>query len=85
MRLCITAERTVDKEAKTHREFSYGSFARTVRLPAGTDAEKVTARYDAGILVNAERCSDPNEIEVTGCAYSTTNQTPTAGVVPSLW
>jgi HSP20 family protein len=48
--LSITAERTVDKHDKTHSEFFYGSFARTVRLPAGADADKVSATYDAGIL-----------------------------------
>ena len=48
--LSITAERTVDKEDKCHSEFFYGSFARTVRLPAGADTKKVTASYDAGIL-----------------------------------
>src|ERR1044072_2037526 len=48
--LSITAERTVDKHDKAHTEFFYGSFARTVRLPAGADAAAVEARYDAGIL-----------------------------------
>jgi len=48
--LSITAERTVDKHDKTHSEFFYGSFARTVRLPAGADINAVEARYDAGIL-----------------------------------
>lgn len=48
--LSITAERTVDKHDKTHSEFFYGSFARTVRLPAGVDADTVTASYNAGIL-----------------------------------
>lgn len=48
--LSITAERTVDKHDKAHSEFFYGSFARTVRLPAGADADAIEARYDAGIL-----------------------------------
>lgn len=48
--LSITAERPVDKHDKAHSEFFYGSFARTVRLPAGADAAAVEARYDAGIL-----------------------------------
>jgi HSP20 family protein len=48
--LSITAERTVDEHDKAHSEFFYGLFARTVRLPAGADAKKVTARYQAGIL-----------------------------------
>ena len=48
--LAITAERTVDTKDNNHSEFFYGSFARTVRLPAGADTKKVTASYDAGIL-----------------------------------
>lgn len=48
--LTITAERTVEKHDKAHTEFSYGSFARTVRLPAGAESTKVTATYKAGIL-----------------------------------
>lgn len=48
--LSITAERTVEKHDKTHSEFSYGSFARTVRLPAGAIQDEVAATYDAGIL-----------------------------------
>ncbi len=49
--LTITAERTVDKHDDTRSEFSYGSFARTVRLPGDAAADKISARYDAGILV----------------------------------
>jgi HSP20 family protein len=68
--LSITAERTVDKHDKAHSEFCYGSFARTVRLPAGTDAEKVTATYDAGILEVTVPVVEPTEtkeipVEVT--------------------
>lgn len=48
--LSITAERKVEKHDRTHSEFSYGSFTRTVRLPAGADADKVTASYTDGIL-----------------------------------
>lgn len=31
-------------------ERSYGSFQRSVRLPAGIDPEKVTAKFDKGVL-----------------------------------
>ncbi|RSM85203.1 Hsp20/alpha crystallin family protein [Kibdelosporangium aridum] len=48
--LAIKAERTVEKHDDTHSEFSYGSFARTVRLPGTAVPEKVSATYDAGIL-----------------------------------
>lgn len=66
--LAITAERTVDKHDKTHSEFFYGSFARTVRLPAGADVNAVDARYDAGILeitVPVKQEADTREIPVT--------------------
>jgi HSP20 family protein len=66
--LSITAERTADKHDKGHSEFFYGSFARTVRLPAGADTDAVEARYDAGILeimVPVEEESDTREIPVT--------------------
>ncbi|HEU5469326.1 MAG TPA: Hsp20/alpha crystallin family protein [Actinophytocola sp.] len=65
--LSITAERTVDQHDKTHSEFFYGSFARTVRLPAGADAKKVTARYQAGILevtVPVHEPAEPRKIPV---------------------
>ncbi|MFC5099403.1 Hsp20/alpha crystallin family protein [Kibdelosporangium philippinense] len=48
--LLIKAERTVEKHDDTHSEFSYGSFARRVHLPKAAVVEKVTARYDTGIL-----------------------------------
>jgi HSP20 family molecular chaperone IbpA len=65
--LSITAERTVDKHDKAHTEFFYGSFARTVRLPAGADVDAVDARYDAGILeitVPVKEEADTREIPV---------------------
>lgn len=48
--LSITAERNVDKHDRWHSEFSYGKFARTVRLPAGALIEEITAGYESGIL-----------------------------------
>ena len=65
--LSITAERTVDKHDKAHSEFFYGSFARTVRLPAGADVDAVDARYNAGILeitVPVKEEADTREIPV---------------------
>jgi HSP20 family molecular chaperone IbpA len=65
--LSITAERTVARHDKVHSEFSYGSFARTVRLPAGAVAEDVTAAYDAGILqvtVPVKQESETRQVEV---------------------
>ena len=48
--LTIKAERTQTSESNGHSEFSYGSFVRTVALPAGADEDDVTATYDRGIL-----------------------------------
>lgn len=48
--LTIKAERTEKKEQTGRSEFSYGSFTRTVTLPAGADEDNVTAALDKGIL-----------------------------------
>ena len=49
-RLTIKAERTQTSESNGHSEFSYGSFTRTVPLPAGADEDEIHATYDRGIL-----------------------------------
>jgi len=49
-RLTIKAERTQTDEANGRSEFSYGSFSRTVVLPAGADEDDINATYDRGIL-----------------------------------
>ena len=44
-------ERTETREKDSFRsEFRYGSFERTVRLPAGAHADDIAATYDDGIL-----------------------------------
>ena len=48
--LTIKAERSEKKEFDGRSEFSYGSFIRTVSLPAGADEDDVKATYDKGIL-----------------------------------
>jgi HSP20 family protein len=48
--LTIKAERTQTSESNGHSEFSYGSFVRTVALPAGADEDDINATYDRGIL-----------------------------------
>ncbi|MCV7260842.1 Hsp20/alpha crystallin family protein [Mycobacterium shimoidei] len=48
--LTIKAERTEKKENKGRSEFSYGSFLRSVTLPAGANEEDIKATYDKGIL-----------------------------------
>jgi HSP20 family molecular chaperone IbpA len=48
--LTIKGERREEKRDTQHSEFHYGAFARTVRLPQGTDPSDVTATYRDGIL-----------------------------------
>jgi HSP20 family molecular chaperone IbpA len=65
--LSIAAERTVETHDKTHSEFSYGKFARAVRLPAGAVPDDISATYEAGILevtVPVKPEPDMRQIEV---------------------
>ena len=48
--LTIKAERSETKETKGRSEFCYGSFTRSVTLPAGASEEDIKATYDKGIL-----------------------------------
>jgi HSP20 family protein len=52
--LTIKGEKKQEKEEKDERyhrvERSYGSFTRSVRLPVGVDASKVTAAFKNGLL-----------------------------------
>ncbi len=48
--LTIKAERSEKKEAKGRSEFFYGSFTRSVTLPAGANEDDIKASYDKGIL-----------------------------------
>ncbi|KAA1244624.1 Hsp20/alpha crystallin family protein [Mycobacterium simiae] len=48
--LTIKADRSEKKEFDGRSEFSYGSFSRTVSLPAGADEDSIEATYDKGIL-----------------------------------
>lgn len=48
--LTVKAERTEKKESSGRSEFSYGSFMRSVTLPAGADQDAIKASYDKGIL-----------------------------------
>ena len=52
--LTITGEKKQEKEEKDERyhrvERTYGSFARSVRLPAGVEAGKVNAAFKNGVL-----------------------------------
>jgi HSP20 family protein len=62
-RLTIKAERTKAGEAGGHSEFSYGSFTRTVVLPAGADEDDINATYDRGILTVTVAVSEEHPAE----------------------
>lgn len=44
------AEREEKKENAVHKECSYGSFSRSIPLPAEIQADKVTAKFKNGVL-----------------------------------
>jgi len=48
--LTVKAERREEKKEGGHSEFHYGTFTRTMRLPAGTVEDDVKASYSNGIL-----------------------------------
>lgn len=62
-RLTIKAERTQTSESNGHSEFSYGSFMRTVPLPAGADEDDINATYDRGILTVSVPLSEDQPTE----------------------
>lgn len=68
--LTIKAERSEKKEFDGRSEFSYGSFVRTVSLPAGADEDDIKATYDKGILAVsvgiAESAPAEKHVQVTG-------------------
>ncbi len=59
----IQGERKTQKkeeiEGYTYSECSYGSFYRTIPLPAGSDASKATAEFTNGVLEIVVPCSRP--------------------------
>jgi HSP20 family molecular chaperone IbpA len=61
--LTIKAERTEKKDFNGRSEFSYGSFVRTVSLPAGADEGDIKATYDQGILTVSVAISEPKPVE----------------------
>ncbi|ALO06477.1 Heat shock protein [Streptomyces venezuelae] len=61
--ITVSAEHSESEEDKEHSEFRYGSFRRTVRLPATIPADDVEASYTDGILTI--RIPMPDEEEAT--------------------
>jgi len=67
--LTIRAERSDKTEGKHRTEFRYGSFSRTIGLPASADEDAVTASYRDGILtisvgLKTEKKASAKKIEV---------------------
>lgn len=69
--LTIKTERTENKESNGRSEFSYGSFARSVTLPAGADEDSIKASYDKGILTVSVPVSDVQSAEKRVAVEST--------------
>jgi HSP20 family protein len=66
--LTIRGERTEEERTKNRHELHYGSFSRSVTLPAGAKADEVTATYADGVLelrvpVEADQ-AEPRRIQV---------------------
>lgn len=61
--LVIKAERSEKKEFDGRSEFSYGSFIRTVSLPAGANEDDVKATYDKGVLTVSMAVSEAKAAE----------------------
>jgi HSP20 family protein len=68
--LTVHGERVEEERTKHRSEFRYGSFTRSVQLPAGAREEDITADYDKGILTVtvpvAETEKQPKRIPVNG-------------------
>jgi HSP20 family protein len=48
--LTIRGERKTEHEEAAYREVRYGRFERRLRVPEGTEPDKITARYTNGVL-----------------------------------
>jgi len=71
--LTISAERKASREGKDvdylYREFSYGTFRRTLTLPEGVETEKINAEYNNGLLeITAPMAAAalPRRVEIKG-------------------
>ena len=66
--LTIHGERREETHEKNRSEFRYGSFSRSLRMPAGVEAGAIKATYDDGILevvVPMAEEKSPTHIPVT--------------------
>ncbi len=58
--LTIKTERSENTETNGRSEFTYGSFTRSVTLPAGAEEDAVKASYDKGILTVTVPLKEPD-------------------------
>ena len=63
--LTIRGERKAEHESPAYREVSYGRFERRIRVPDGTEADKVTAKFTNGVLEIAVPLPKPVSRKVT--------------------
>ena len=59
--LTMHGERKEEEREGSRTEFRYGSFTRSLTLPAGADEDDVTAVYDKGILEVTVGLKEPAE------------------------
>lgn len=59
--LTIRANRTEEKKDGKRSEFRYGSFTRSLQLPAGADQDGITADYENGLLTVTVPVGGPKE------------------------
>jgi len=57
--LTIQAERREEDKTAHRTEFRYGVMQRSVRLPTGAEEEKVTAKYEKGVLTVTVPIGEP--------------------------
>jgi HSP20 family protein len=60
--LTISSEKEEEKEEKdkkfTKKEYNYSSFSRSFTLPEEVNKEKITAKYDDGVLKIVLPCNE---------------------------
>jgi HSP20 family molecular chaperone IbpA len=61
--LTIHAERTEQRHERQRTEFHYGTLRRSLRLPAGTIKEEMTARLEDGVLTITMPTAKPVLVE----------------------
>lgn len=63
--LTIRGERKTEHAEATYREVRYGRFERRIRVPEGTDASKISAKYTNGVLEIAVPLTKPVSRKIT--------------------